>query len=127
MTDNNLNEKQTRFLDLLYSDGIPNDIIEKAKEIKEEAGYAENTSVYQLLRVLKDEIVKRNVDFMTIDSGSSINAIVDVRRNPTNPGAETVLKAANSLLEKSGLGKKETLEVEHKIPNGLVILPAKKS
>ena len=121
-----LSSQQQLFLDLVYEDGLPYDLIEKSKEVKEKAGYAKTTNVYQILRPLKDEIIKRNYELMVMGSAQPINVLQEIVRTPTKPGADTAIKAANSLLDRSGFGKKETQEVEIKENKGVVILPAKK-
>ena len=121
-----LTEQQTTLLDLIYAEGLPSSILEKAKEVKELAGYSAKTDVYQILRQLKDAILERNQEYMILDSSLSINALHDVVRTPTKPGNDQLIKAANSLLDRSGFGKKETDVVEIKADKGIVILPAKR-
>lgn len=126
MSKNELTEKQSKFLDLLYRDGLPVRLIERAKEIKAAAGYSENTDIYGIIRLLKDEIIERNIEYMVLHSSESITALQEIVRTPTLPGADTQIKAINSLLDRSGFGKKETQEVEVKEFKGIVILPPKK-
>jgi hypothetical protein len=121
-----LTEQQTLLLDLIYEDGLPVDVLAKAIEVKEKAGYAAKTSIYQILRPLKDAITERNQEYMILDASKSITALHDVVRTPTKPGNDQLIKAANSLLDRSGFGKKETDVVEIKADKGIVILPAKR-
>ena len=117
--------QQELLLDLLYQDGLPVDIVERVKEIKEQAGYAPTTNAYQILRPLKDALVERNLEYMILDSNKSIKALQDIVRTPTEPGSDTKLKASNSILDRTGYAKKEIQEIEAKEFKGIVILPAK--
>lgn len=121
-----LTNKQSKFLELLYQDGLPSDLIEKANEIKVQAGYSPGHTPYAILKGLKAEITERNLEYMVLRSSECINGIQDIVRTPTTPGNDTKLKAINSLLDRAGFGKKETQEVEIKADKGIVILPAKK-
>lgn len=121
-----LSEQQLLFLDLLYQDGLPLNLMDKANEIKEQAGYSKNTHAYKILRPLKEAISQRNYEYMILDSNQSINILQEIVRTPTKPGADTAIKAANSLLDRAGLAKKEMQEIEIKGVQGIVILPAKK-
>lgn len=118
-------EKQERFLELLFQDGLPDDLMARAEAVKQDAGYSKETRVYNILRPLKQEIIERNLEYMALYSSESIGALQSVVRTPTQLGADTKIKAANSLLDRSGLGKKETFEVDVKAEKGIVILPAK--
>lgn len=124
--ENKLTEFQERFLDLLYEDGLPDDFIERCKDIKERAGYSAITSLTSILRPLKDEIAKRNQEWIVFNSTKPIKVLQDIVRTPTLPGSDNAIKAANSLLDRAGIGKKEQHEVEIRAIQGIVILPAKK-
>lgn len=125
---NELTDKQDLFLNILFEDGLPVELISKAKEAYVKAGYSEANvrNVYTLLRRLKQEIIERNMEYMIWHSAESINALQEIVRTPTKPGADTIIKAANSLLDRGGFGKKEFQEIEIKADKGIVVLPAKK-
>lgn len=125
MSENQLTEKQKKLLELIYEDGLPYELIKKANSVKVQAGYSENSSISSILSTLKQEIVDRNLWYMVVDSGQSILALQEVVRTPTKPGSDNIIKAANSILDRTGFGKKETQEVELKADKGIVILPPK--
>lgn len=121
-------EQQNLFLDLLYEDGLPVDLLKAAKVAYDKAGYVnkDRAAVYRIVRKLKKEIIERNIEYMVLHSAECINALQDIVRTPTRPGADTIIKAANSILDRGGFGKKETQDVELKVSQGIVVLPAKK-
>jgi hypothetical protein len=128
MTDKELKltQKQELLLQLIYEDGLPDNIITKINEVKEQAGYVAGNPAYAILKTIKKQVIERNTDFMALLSGQAINALKDVIESPTKPGSDNIIKAANSLLDRTGFGKKETQELEIKADKGIVILPAKK-
>lgn len=121
-----LTQKQELLLQLIYEDGLPDSIVARINEVKEQAGYSANSSAYNILKTIKKQVVDRNIDFMALLSSKAINALRDVIETPTRPGSDNIIKAANSLLDRTGFGKKETQEIELKADKGIVILPAKK-
>jgi hypothetical protein len=123
-----LTEQQQIFLDLLYEDGLPVDLMKSAKEAFVKAGFTgkDRAAVYRLVRKLKKEIIERNIEYMVLHSAECINALQDLVRTPTKPGAKYIISAANSILDRGGFGKKESQELEIKAHQGIVVLPAKK-
>jgi len=127
MTDKTqLNDKQKAILDLIYADGLPIGMVARINAVKEAAGYSNTTSAYQIIKTLKVEIVEKNLEFMALYSSDAINKLKEVIETPTTLGADNIIKAANSLLDRAGFGKKETQEIEVKADKGIVILPTKK-
>lgn len=126
MTERKLTDLQERFLDLLYEDGLPDDFIERCKDVKERAGYAPSMKLSVILRPLSEEILKRNQEWLVFESTSPIKVLQNIVRTPTLPGSDNAIKAANSLLDRAGIGKQEKQEIDIKTSQGIVILPAKK-
>jgi hypothetical protein len=62
-----------------------------------------------------------------MNSPKAVKKVLDVLDNPHKQGAKTQLDAAQSILDRAGIAKRERLEVEVKAPSGLVFLPPKKS
>lgn len=120
-----LTEMQSKFLDLLFQEGLPLNLNEKAKEAAKAVGYQRNEECYRLLRVLKDEVVERTKEYLIFNAAESITKLQEIQRMPNTPGADNVIKAANSLLDRGGFGK-DSPELEVKLADkGIVILPAK--
>ena len=115
-----LTEKQEKFL---------NSLIETKGDLKlsaELAGYSGNH--YQVLRSLKEEIIELASDVLAREAPSAAFKLVEVMTNPnTVPQANVKLQAAQTILDRVGLGKKDRLEVDHNVSGGIFILPEKKT
>jgi len=119
-SDRKLTEKQEKFL---------NSLIETKGDLKlsaELAGYSGNH--YQVLRSLKEEIIELASDVLAREAPSAAFKLVEVMTNPnTVPQANVKLQAAQTILDRVGLGKKDRLEVDHNVSGGIFILPEKKT
>jgi len=115
-----LTEKQEKFL---------NSLIETKGDLKlsaELAGYSGNH--YQVIRSLKEEIVELASDVLAREAPSAAFKLVEVMTNPVAmPQANVKLQAAQTILDRVGLGKKDRLEVDHNVSGGIFILPEKKT
>jgi hypothetical protein len=119
-SDRKLTEKQEKFL---------NSLIETKGDLKlsaELAGYSGNH--YQVLKALKHEIVELASDVLAREAPSAAFKLVEVMTNPnTMPQANVKLQAAQTILDRVGLGRKDRLEVDHNVSGGIFILPEKKT
>lgn len=119
-SDRKLTEKQEKFL---------NSLIETKGDLKlsaELAGYSGNH--YQVLRSLKEEIIELASDVLAREAPSAAFKLVEVMTNPVAmPQANVKLQAAQTILDRVGLGKKDRLEVDHNVSGGIFILPEKKT
>jgi len=119
-SDRTLTEKQEKFL---------NSLIETKGDLKlsaELAGYSGNH--YQVLRSLKEEIIELASDVLAREAPSAAFKLVEVMTNPVAmPQANVKLQAAQTILDRVGLGKKDRLEVDHNVSGGIFILPEKKT
>ncbi len=119
-SDRKLTEKQEKFL---------NSLIETKGDLKlsaELAGYSGNH--YQVLKALKHEIVELASDVLAREAPSAAFKLIEVMTNPnTVPQANVKLQAAQTILDRVGLGKKDRLEVDHNVSGGIFILPEKKT
>lgn len=113
--------QEKAFLEHLFGEAQGN--FRKAMQL---AGYGDNTSVSQIRRQLRDEIVEGAKEYL---SGAAVRAIFsteDVLENPNQLGASNRIKAANSILDRAGLVKPETGDVKLSVGSGgVIILPAK--
>lgn len=112
-------DQQLLFLGYL-GDEAGGDIVKAMEMAGYDKGYKST-----LVRLLKDEIVDVARDTLAGASITAANSLVNVLRDPTKPGTDNILKAAEKILDRSGVVKPdESLNV--KIPQGgLFILPAK--
>ncbi len=113
-----LTEKQQKFLDcLLDTGGDP----KKAAEL---AGYSGNH--YQVVKSLKNEIVDLATDVLAHSAPEAAFKLVDIMKTDRPiPQVANKLQAAQSILDRVGVVKKERLDVNHNVGGGVFILPAK--
>ena len=115
-----LTDRQKSFLSILFKSGGN---ITKALE---EAGY-KSASRYYVLQSLKDEIIEQAKVELAAHSVTAINRVVDSMNDTgEHPRQELRLKAAQTLLDRVGMGKQEKIDIEGKLLHGVVLMPAKK-
>jgi len=119
MSSKELTTKQQSFLDnLVTTGGDP----KKAAEL---AGYSDN-SHYQVIKSLKHEIVELASGILAQSAPKAAMKLVEVMNSDAPlPQANLKLQAAQTILDRTGLGKQERLEVNNNVQGGLFILPAK--
>jgi len=113
-----LTEKQQSFLD---------NLIETKGNLKlsaELAGYSGNH--YQIIKSLRQEIVDLASDVLAREAPTAAFKLVDVMQSETAiPQANVKLQAAQTILDRVGLGKQDRMEVNHNVGGGIFILPEK--
>ena len=114
-----LTEKQQKFLDcLIETEGNP-------KEAAKLAGYSGNH--YQVVKSLKEEIIDLATDVLANSAPEAAFKLVDIMKTDRPiPQIGNKLQAAQTILDRVGVTKKERLEVNHTSTGGVFILPAKK-
>jgi len=119
-TERKLTEKQQAFLD---------NIIETKGDLKlsaELAGYSGNH--YQVIRSLKEEIVDLASNVLAREAPSAAFKLVEVMSSNTAlPQANVKLQAAQTILDRVGLGKQERMSIDHNVQGGIFILPEKQT
>ena len=115
-----LTEKQQSFLD---------NLIETKGNLKlsaELAGYSGNH--YQIIKSLRQEIVDLASDVLAREAPTAAFKLVDVMQSETAiPQANVKLQAAQTILDRVGLGKQDRMEVNHNVGGGIFILPEKQT
>ena len=115
-----LTEKQESFLD---------NIIETKGNLKlsaELAGYQGNH--YQVIQSLKQEIVDLASDVLAKEAPTAAFKLVEVLQSDKPlPQANVKVQAAQTILDRVGLGKNERVEVNHNVLGGIFILPEKET
>jgi phage terminase small subunit len=111
--------KQQSFLDHLVS---CNGDTKRAADL---AGYAEG-SYTSVVKALKTEIIELAENILAQNAPKASLKLVEVM-DSTNPipQANVRLQAAQTLLDRVGIGKTDKLDVNLQNTNGLFILPAK--
>ena len=118
--DRKLTEKQEAFLGHLVDTGG------NFKKSAELAGYSGNH--YQVIKSLKDEIVELAQNVLAREAPSAAFKLVEVMQTADAlPQANVKLQAAQTILDRVGLGKQDRLEVNHNTGGGIFILPEKQT
>jgi len=115
-----LTVKQQNFLDNLVATGGD---LKKAAEL---SGYSKNGH-FQVANALKHEIIEMASGILAQSAPKAAMKLVNIMDSDEPiPQANVRIQAAQTILDRIGLGKKESLDVNHKVEGGLFILPAKK-
>ena len=115
-----LTDKQKSFLGELFNcEGNIGKAMEKA-------GYIPSSRQH-VLSSLKDEIIEASKTELAAHAAQAVNRVVEGMNDiGEHPRAELRLKAAQTLLDRVGLGKQEKIDIEGKMLHGVVLMPAKK-
>ena len=116
-----LTEKQEAFLDHLFSDARGN--VRVAMDL---AGYSKTTSLGEVVGSLKEKIIERSQMMLALNAPKAVFGITDVLDDPSAMGARNSISAAKEVLDRTGLIKKEQVEVKS-TGGGMFILPPKTS
>ena len=118
----NLTDMQEKFLDVLFAEARGN-----PREAARLAGYSEN-SYSKVIRNLKKEITELAENHLSTHSAQAANRLIALLdEDGTTPQASIRLAAANSILDRVGIVKKDQLDINMKALHGIFILPAKDS
>ena len=118
----NLTDMQEKFLDVLFAEAKGN-----PREAARLAGYSEN-SYSKVIRNLKKEITELAENHLSTHSAQAANRLIALLdEDGTTPQASIRLAAANSILDRVGIVKKDQLDINMKALHGIFILPAKDS
>ena len=112
-------DKQLLFLDALM--GEAKGSIRKAMDV---AGYAKTTKISEVVRSLNKEIIRAAEEMLAMNAPKAAFGIIDVLDDPSSMGARNSIAAAREILDRTGLVKKEQIEVTNK-GGGMFILPPK--
>lgn len=114
-----LTEKQQKFLEgLVETGGDPKKAIKLA-------GYSSDNH-YQVVKSLKNEIIDLATDVLANSAPEAAFKLVDIMKtNKPIPQIGNKLQAAQSILDRVGVVKKERLDINHNVSGGVFILPAK--
>ena len=117
-----LTNTQEKFLDALFGEAQGN-----PKKAGELAGYSEH-SYPKVLRNLKQEIVSRAENYLAVHSARAATKMVNMLdEDGTTPHANIRLEAAKQILDRIGVVKKDSLDINMKAAHGIFILPAKET
>ena len=114
-----LTDKQAAFLEALLDEARGN--IRLAMDM---AGYSKSTKTTEVVAPLKEEITERAGMMLAMNAPKAAFGIVDVLDDPSAMGARNSISAAREILDRTGLVKKEQVEVSGN-SGGIFILPPK--
>ena len=116
----NLTDMQEKFLDVLFVEAQGN-----PREAARIAGYSEH-SYPKVVRNLKKEIIELAENHLSTHSAKAANRLTTLLdEDGTTPQASIRLAAANSILDRVGIVKKDQIDINMKALHGIFILPAK--
>ena len=114
-----LTPKQEAFIDALIQNGG------NVSQAMRTAGY-EQTSRAWLVKSVSEEIVERTQNYLAAHGmKAASNLITALDEDGTTPKGELRLKAAESLLNRIGIGSRETVDHNVTAMHGVVLLPNK--
>ena len=119
MTEKKYTEKQAAFLEALMGEARGN--IRKAMNL---AGYSKGTNQGEVTGPLREEIIERASMMLAMNAPKAAHGLIDVLNDPTALGARNAINAAREVLDRTGLIKKEKIEVTNN-GGGMFILPPK--
>jgi hypothetical protein len=114
-------EKQNAFLEALVGEAR-GDI----RSAMRSAGYSDSTKVHEVVNPLRNEIVERASMMLAMNAPSATFSMIDVLHDPAAMGARNAVAAAREILDRSGLVKKEQVEIKGP-EGGIFILPPKQA
>ena len=114
-----LTPQQVQFLDILFENG--GNVTAAAVD----AGYSRGSAQW-LKQTLAEEIIDRTKNILSVNALKAANRIVSTIDNPApERGDELRLRAAESLLNRVGVAKQETMNHNVTAVHGVVLLPPK--
>lgn len=113
-------EKQLSFLDALVGNARGN-----VREAMRQAGYSDNTRISEVVDPLKEEIIERSQMLLAMNAPKAAFGVIGVLEDPSSMGARNAVAAAKEVLDRTGLVKKEQIEVKGP-EGGIFIMPPKK-
>ena len=114
-----LTDKQELFLEALMGEARGN--LRAAMRI---AGYSDTTKLGVVVGPLRDQIVDRASMLLALNAPKAAFGMIDVLDDPNTLGARNSISAAREILDRTGLVKKEKIEVTG-ATGGIFILPPK--
>ena len=115
-----LTEKQQIFLEVLMTPECKGNI----RMAMQQAGYADTTSITAVVGPLQKEINEKASMMLAMTSPKAAWGLSDVLDNPEAMGARNSIAAAAQVLDRTGLVKKEHVEVTN-TGGAMFILPPK--
>mgnify|MGYP003110082940 CR=1 FL=1 len=115
-----LTPQQEKFLDILFENGG------RVTSAAVEAGYSQGSAAW-LKSSLADEILERTKSLLSVNAIKAANRVINTIDGENIERHDDLrLRAAESLLNRVGLAKQETINHNVQAVHGVVLLPPKK-
>lgn len=120
MDEKKYTDKQLKFLDALMSEQCRGSL----RSAMDAAGYSKETSIASVVGPLREEINEKASLTLAMNAPKAAWSMVDVLNDPSAMGARNTVAAAREVLDRTGLIKKEQVEVKN-TGGAMFILPPK--
>jgi len=121
MDEKNLTEKQRTFLDALFNEAGGD-----VREAMNIAGYSAHSTQASILAPLADYIVERSKVLIAAHTAKATLKAMGILDDPNSLGAERIISLWREVSDRSGIVKKDKVEVTGDA-TGIFILPAKRT
>lgn len=118
MANRKLNEKQEKFLEVLFEEAEGNFL-----EAKRLAGYSDSYSTKSVVDSLSEEIYELTKQYIAKFGVQAVWSMKHVMENPTDLGNKEKMAAAKDILDRGGFKSSEKVEVKTDSP--IFFLPEK--
>jgi len=120
-----LTDKEAAFI-AAFTDYENPETFNKSRPSMDVAGYSPKTPFSQIMTdKVRKELATRAEDFLIQHGLEAAGTVVGVMRGTEILGANTRLKAADSILDRAGVTKKTQVEVKQDAPATVIVVPAK--
>lgn len=116
-----LTDMQEAFLEALVGPARGN-----IRAAMDAAGYSENTRINEVVGPLREEIIDRSSMLLALNAPKAAHGIIGVLDDPSAMGARNAVSAAREILDRTGLVKREQIQVTGP-EGGIFIMPPKKA
>lgn len=118
--------KKEKFIASFW-EAVENNVPEKEalKIAKLEAGYVDSMSLSNILSGIEEDLLRYANLEIKLALPKAINKLKGVLDDPEQKGATNVIAASASVLDRAGVVKKESKEVNITMPSGVAFMPQK--
>lgn len=117
-----LTQMQKAFLDALVGEAKGD-----FRAAMRSAGYSDTVRIAEIVRSLQDEILEKAKEALALHSVEAVFALIDGIQNPNSLGMKNKIAAAEKVMDRVGLIKKDGSEGQQTTQNFIVLLPEKKT
>jgi hypothetical protein len=122
MSQRELTAQQELFLEYLFND---TECANDTQRAAEKAGYIRQSHA-NLVRTMKDEIVKRAEEQLALQAPKAVAKLIkSMDEDGSTPRGDIRLKAVESVLDRIGVAKKQQMEVSTSDATPIFFIPAK--